>query len=425
MRIEQYKEKGLKFDFGKEGFRNGIYFLKEPLSVEDARRKGAEAISVLKKLKAGEGNIKLAGLSTEMREAFFEGAILADYTFDKYRKKEEESREVVLYVDEREGLDTALKIGEVVYFVRDIINDSPENINPESFSEIAKSLKGVDVFVGDEKWLKENGFNGTIAVGKGSSKPPRVVIYRYKPDKPAGKIVLVGKGVTFDSGGLHLKPAKSIKGMHMDMSGAAAVLGIAKAIEHIKFKYEIVGIMPLAENLPSSKSYKPSDVVEMANGKTVEVDNTDAEGRLLLADALIYSEKENPDLVVDLATLTGAAVVALGELVAALYSREEEDAREFEMASKRTGEYVWRMPLFEDYKEELKSKRADIKNAGYGRSGGSIMAALFLGEFIELERWVHLDIAGPAMLSKPFYYMPEGGTGFGVRLLIQYLRGEK
>ncbi len=424
MKIDEYRKKGLNFAFGREGFRDGTYYLETPSSKEDARRKGAVLTGVLKKLKAGEANISLEKLPVKFRQSFLEGCLLADYSFSKYKK--ERDKEAVLYVKGAKGVPEAERIRDVVFFVRDIVNDAPDKVNPEGFSKIATSFKKVKVFVGDEGWLRENGFYGTLTVGRGSSVPPRVVIFRYKPEGARKKIVLVGKGVTFDSGGLDLKPPKYMKGMHMDMSGAAAVLGVARAVEAgFKFNAEIVGIMPLAENLPSATSYKPADVIEMANGKTVEVENTDAEGRLLLADALIYAEKENADVVIDLATLTGAAVVGLGELVAAMYSRDDGEADKMERASSETGELVWRMPLLKEYKEDLKSKRADIKNADYGRSGGSIMAALFLGEFINKDKWIHLDIAGPAMLSKSFYYMPEGGTGFGVRLLIQYLRGEK
>lgn len=425
MKIEEYKSKGLTFAFGeKEGFRDGIYYLEKPKNSEDARRKGAVLTGIVKRLKAKEANISIEELPKEFRSGFLEGCLLADYSFSRYKKEKE--KEPILYVKDAEGLEESLRIRDIVFFVRDIVNDAPDRVNPEGFSKTANSFRKVDVFVGDRRWLEENGFYGTLAVGRGSSVPPKVVIFRYKPRQTRRKVVLVGKGVTFDSGGLDLKPPKHMKGMHMDMSGAAAVLGVARAIEAgFEFNAEIVGIMPLAENLPSATSYKPADVIEMANGKTVEVENTDAEGRLLLADALIYSEKEGADVVIDLATLTGAAVVGLGELVAAMYSRDEEESENMKKASEKTGELIWRMPLLDDYKEDLKGKRADIKNADYGRSGGSIMAALFLGEFINKDKWIHLDIAGPAMLSKPFYYMPEGGTGFGVRLLIQYLRGEK
>ncbi len=424
MKIEEYRKKGLSFSFSKEeGFRDGIYYLQFPKTEEGSRRKGAELTEIMGKLKAKEGNISLLEIDKNFRRSFIEGILLSDYKFQRY--KGEREKEAAIYVKGIDGVGEESKIRDLVFFVRDLVNDAPEKINPKSFSEIAGKIQGVEVFVGDKKWLKENGFNGTLAVGKGSSIPPRVVIYRYSPEGARRKIALVGKGVTFDSGGLDLKSPEYMKDMHMDMAGAAVVLGIAKALKDFPVKDEIIGIMPLAENLPSSSSYKPYDVLQMDNGKTVEINNTDAEGRLLLADGLIYAEKQGADIVIDLATLTGAAIVALGELVAALYSTDEEEGKKMEKASEKTGEKVWRMPLVEDYRDELKSQRADIKNSGYKRSGGSIMAALFLSEFIERPKWLHLDIAGPAMIEKPFYYMSSEGTGFGTRLLLEYLRGEK
>ncbi len=426
MKIEIGTKEGVLwfgFDENKEGYENGIFYLKRPVESEEARRRGAEAVSVMEKLKVKEAFCSASALQ-ELARNFVEGALLADYNFSRNKKGEEEK---VLWVEEAPWLEELLQVKEAVFFARDIINEAPSVMNPEEFSLRAKELEdiGLEVLVGEGSWLEENGFFGTLAVGRGSAVSPRVVIVKYSPANPKGKIALVGKGITFDSGGLNLKPSKSIKGMHMDMAGAGAVLGAMKLLPALEPDYEVLGIMPLAENLPSGSSYKPGDIIEMANGKRVEVDNTDAEGRLALADALIYAEKQGADLIVDLATLTGAAVVALGELVAALYSTDEEEAQAFLQASRSSGEMLWRMPLLEDYKKELESKRADIKNAGYGRSGGSIMAALFLKEFVTVPRWVHLDIAGPAMLEKPFYYMPAGATGFGVRLLIEYLRSKK
>jgi len=415
----------LRFEFHgeKEGYEKGIFYLKKPTEGEEARRRGAEAVSLMDKLKVREAFCDISPLQ-ELGRYFVEGVLLADYNFSKRKKGEEEK---LFWVDEAPWLEEILQVKEAVFFARDIINEAPSRMNPEEFSLRARELEdiGLEVLVGEGRWLEENGFFGTLTVGRGSSIPPRVVVVKYRPANSRGKIALIGKGITFDSGGLNLKPSKSIKGMHMDMAGAGAVLGAMKLLPALEPDFEVLGIMPLAENLPSGSSYKPGDIIEMANGKRVEVDNTDAEGRLALADALIYAEKQGAEVIIDLATLTGAAVVALGELVAALYSTDEEEARAFLLASKASGEMLWRMPLLDDYRKELESRRADIKNAGYGRSGGSIMAALFLKEFVEASKWVHLDIAGPAMIEKPFYYMPAGGTGFGVRLLIEYLRSKK
>ena len=421
--INEKKENILNFRFHreKEGFESSVYLLKTPATEEEARRKGAEVVSLMKKLKSEEGFVPTSELGPLARY-FIEGVLLADYEFAPLRKEEK-----TLYVDYSDDLEELEQIKEAVFFARDIINEAPSKMNPEEFSRRALTLEdfGLEVSIGDEKWMKEEGFFGTLAVGRGSGIKPRIAVVKYKPLNPRGKITLIGKGITFDSGGLNLKPSKSIKGMHMDMAGAGAVLATMKLLPALEPEFEVLGIMPLAENLPSANSYKPGDIIEMANGKTVEVDNTDAEGRLALADALIYAEKQGADIIVDLATLTGAAVVALGELIAALYSPSDEEASLFLKASQRSGEMLWRMPLVKDYEEELKSRRADIKNAGYKRNGGSIMAALFLKEFVSGEKWVHLDIAGPAMIEKPFYYMPAGATGFGVRLLLEYLRGKK
>ena len=423
--INEKKENVLRFGFHgeKEGYDSGVYFLKLPATAEEARRKGAEAVSVMEKVKAKEGFAPTSELGPLARY-FVEGVLLADYKFASRRKGEEEK---TLYVDYSQNLEELEQIKEAVFFARDIINEAPSIMNPEEFSKRALTLEdfGLEVFIGDPKWMKEEGFFGTLAVGRGSEIKPRVVLVKYTPLNPKGKIALIGKGITFDSGGLNLKPSKAIKGMHMDMAGAGAVLATMKLLPALEPEFEVLGIMPLAENLPSASSYKPGDIIEMANGKTVEVDNTDAEGRLALADALIYAEKHGADVIVDLATLTGAAVVALGELLAALYTPSDQEASQFLKASDKTGEMLWRMPLVKEYEDELKSSRADIKNAGYKRNGGSIMAALFLKEFVSRENWVHLDIAGPAMIEKPFYYMPAGATGFGVRLLIEYLRGKR
>ncbi len=412
------------FDEEKEGYRDGVFYLKRPETREEARRRGAEAVAIMDKLKIKESYASTSSLG-EFSMDFVEGVLLADYDFSRRRKGEDDEK--TLWVEEAPWLEEVLQVKDAVFFARDIINEAPSVMNPEEFALRARQLEeiGLEVEVGEGSWLEENGFFGTLAVGRGSAVPPRVVIVRYRPSHPRGRLALVGKGITFDSGGLNLKPSKAIKGMHMDMAGAGAVLGAMRVLPALEPNCEVLGIMPLAENLPSGSSYKPGDIIEMANGKRVEVDNTDAEGRLALADAIVYAERQGADAVVDLATLTGAAVVALGELVAALYSTDEDEARAFMEASSESGEMLWRMPLLDDYRKELESRRADIKNAGYGRSGGSIMAALFLREFVSEARWVHLDIAGPAMIDKPFFYMPAGATGFGVRLLIEYLRSKR
>ncbi len=395
------------------------YRLKKPEKEKEARREGAHLCDFMRKSKLRAAFIDLSSLPLAIQSAFLEGALLSDYSFSRYRSKPPEELELSVKTDA--DLDRLEKIRDLVFFTRDIINEPPGQLTPSSFAEKAEELEGVEVKVYRGKQLEELNLAGTLAVGNGSSQPPVFIELRYRPEKSEGKVALVGKGVTFDSGGINLKPSSALKGMHMDMAGAGVVLGIFKAVSFFPCPYELVGFIPLAENMPSGSALKPGDIIKFKNGKTVEIMNTDAEGRLLLADALIMASEEKPDFTVDLATLTGAAIVALGELYAALLSNDRELASRIKRASEETGEMVWELPLAEEYKEDVESKRADLKNADYGKGGGTIKAALFLSEFIR-GPWAHLDIAGPAMLSKKKYYLNEGATAFGLRLLARLLK---
>ncbi len=260
------------------------------------------------------------------------------------------------------------------------------------------------------------------SVGKGSSTPPRFIHIIYKPDNPKKKIVFVGKGLTFDSGGLNIKPGDYMRTMKIDKSGACAVLGIMKAVAELKPNIEVHGLIGAAENMPGGSAYRPDDIIRAKNGKTIEIDNTDAEGRVTLADVLSYASELKPDLIIDMATLTGACMVALGEFTAGLFSNDDDLARSLEEASRKTGERIWRLPLDDErLRKKIKSNVADVVNSG-GRYGGAITAAMFLQEFVgEGIKWAHLDIAGPAYSKEDFFYYQKGGTGFGVRLCLEYL----
>ncbi len=365
-------------------------------------------------------------------EAALEGFLLSSYRFDKYLKNADDKYMM-------EGIEVGLsgsaagfqknlpRIGAVVeatFLARDLVNEPANVVTPESMEqkarEIAKTNK-LQLKVLHENDLKKLGMNLILAVGMGSSIRPRLVHLEYRPKGKAKKhVALVGKGVTFDSGGLSLKPQNNMYGMKGDMAGSAAVLATMKAISELKLPIHVHGIFPLVENVPSAHSVKPGDVFIAKNGKSVEIENTDAEGRLILADSLTYAENLKVDQILDLATLTGAIVVALGEDIGGMFTADDKLAREILSASESSGEKFWRLPLETEYKKLLKSDVADMKNVG-GKYGGSITAALFLSEFVEKTPWAHLDIAGPAFIEHDWSISRKGGTGFPIRMLVNFL----
>jgi len=265
---------------------------------------------------------------------------------------------------------------------------------------------------------------GLLGVSRGSAKGPRFIIMEMNRNSTRGTVVLVGKGVTFDSGGISIKPSAGMAEMKMDMSGAAAVIGTMQAAARLRLPQHLVGLVPATENLPSGTALKPGDILTHANGKTSEIDNTDAEGRLILADALAYASRYKPDLVIDLATLTGACVVALGNAASGMLGNDEKAMHQLAEAGERVHERVWQLPLYDEYEKLIKSDVADVKNVG-GRWGGASTAAMFLKSFIGKYKWVHLDIAGTAIAEQASDYIPKGGSGVGVRLLIDFLRNWK
>ena len=370
----------------------------------------------------------------EVLRAMGEGALLALYRFDKYVTKTDNDKTrietICFYSDSRtvasaasRALDQAQSVAEATMTARNLSNAPGNEIYPETLAEKARDLGkqfGFSVTVLEEPELRNLGMGGVLGVAQGSSRPPRFIVLEYGKSslKP---VVLVGKGVTFDSGGISIKPSANMAEMKMDMSGAAAVIGTFEAVARLKLPVRIVGLIPAVENMPSGSSLRPGDILKHYNGTTSEVDNTDAEGRLILADALGYAERYKPAAVIDLATLTGACVVALGHHATGMMGNDASIMARLTAAGEETYERVWELPMFDEYEKLIKSDVADVKNVG-GRWAGAITAAWFLKKFIGKYKWVHLDIAGTAMLEETTEYHQRGGSGVGVRLLTEFLR---
>lgn len=407
-----------------------------PGSLADARRCAARAMSLLRENRAGRAWIVFPGPGpwpADYLAAWVDSLHLNHYRFDRYKKKKDRGLERVFLVCRgRAGLANAA-IGEREKVLaettrcRDLVNEIPAEIHPDALAAVfAESARrhGLRLETWRRPELEANGMNGLLAVGASSCCEPALLTLTYEPPAPHGgrTVALVGKGITFDAGGLNLKPGNSMEEMKSDMAGAAAVLGAVNAAARLGLAVKVLGLAPLAENLPGRRAYKPGDVVRFANGKTVEIVNTDAEGRLIVADALIAAARLKPDLIVELSTLTGAIVSALGDSYAGLFCRQRRLAADLLRAGERCGERLWEMPQPEEYREAITSKVADLKNASYG-GGSSIKAGLFLAEFAGRVPFAHIDIAGTAFLSKPnAFYTGEGATGFGVRLLVEFLK---
>lgn len=378
----------------------------------------------------------------EELRAFVEGLLLASYAFRLTSETSHPApaREVHLALPGAAGatsnagaapeLDAALQRAEItaraVALARDLVNTPAETKSPQWLAEQAEAMSaesGLRCRVRDEDELRAAGFGGILAVGAGSAQPPRFIELAYEPEDAREHVVLVGKGITFDSGGLSLKPNDNMKLMKTDMAGGAAVIAALGALRALSVPYRVTGLVPAAENMPGGSAQRPGDVITHYGGRTVEVLNTDAEGRLVLADALAYaSARLQPDTVVDLATLTGAATVALGRTHGALYATNDALADALVAAGKSGGDPLWRLPLVDDYRDALESTVADLAHiARKGYSAGSVIAALFLREFVDGPRWAHLDIAGPARSTSDEHELTKGGTGFGVRALLRWL----
>lgn len=366
--------------------------------------------------------------------AMAEGAALGSYSFTDFRghtKKEQKAPLSEIFID-ADGDAKLLKEVEIIvkwtFFVRDLVNMPPSYLNPKKFAELvsakAKKVTGVKIKIWDEKQLKSQGFGGLIGVGQGSANPPRLVSLSYKPSKAKRNLAYVGKGITFDSGGIALKPALKMDEMKGDMTGAASVIGALLAIAELKLPVAVDAWAALAENMPSNTATRPSDVITIYGGKTVEVLNPDAEGRLVLADAISKAqENKKLDAIIDVATLTGAKVIALGTRTSAVMTNNDELCAEFLDVTDVTGEQFWQLPLPEELRPSLDTAVADIANVGE-RMGGALVAGLFLKEFIKDELpWLHLDIAGVELnTGKAHGHTPVGATGVSVRSLIEMAR---
>ena len=403
---------------------------REEVSAETFRRAGAAfakaawsdsraAIAVLDA--AGELDRGVAA------QALAEGAVLAAYRFTKYKSQARPSKLESLVIVGRgakvqTGTERGSRIAGAVALARDLVNEPAGAMTPSRLADVAVEIaerEGLDITVLDEVAIAAEGLGGLEGVAQGSDQPPRLIELVYDPPGARGTVALVGKGITFDSGGLSLKTADGMETMKTDMSGAAAVLATMSVLPAVRAKVKVIGILPTTENMPSGHAIKPGDVLKIRNGKTVEVLNTDAEGRLVLADGLSLAVEAGVDAIVDLATLTGACMVALGRTIAGLMGNNDAWIEEVEDAAERAGEKVWPLPLPDEYRKKIDSEVADIKNTGGDRYGGALTAGLFLKEFVADVPWVHLDIAGPARSEEDDAYTPKGASGFGVRTLVE------
>ncbi len=371
----------------------------------------------------------IAGLDPKIcAQMITEGAISGAYEFDKYKTEKEELtiKEFIIaetdsqkYKEAKKGVEIGLITAEAVNNARDLINESSQYLYPETLAKYAREI-GVKTTVYDKSQIKKMGMNAFLAVGQGSIHEPKLIHMEYKPENPRKKVAIVGKGITFDAGGLDIKPPASMLTMRDDMSGAAAVISAIKAISELKSDVEVHAIVAACENMPSGSAYKPGDVIIAKTGRSIEIDNTDAEGRVTLADALAYAEELNVDEIIDIATLTGACMVALGTVASGIMGNDDKKIKRFISLADEIGERYWQLPMYEEYGETLKSDIADTKNTG-GRMGGASAAGIFLSKFIKNTPWIHIDIAGSAFLEKRNEEGIKGATGIGIRSLIKYI----
>jgi leucyl aminopeptidase len=380
--------------------------------------------------------VRVAGMTAaESRVFALREASIADYTYDVFKSKKNEFEKIdglhifPLSKESEEDLEGRLVKVRLLrtsqQLARDLGNRPANDLTPDAFAtaakEMAEEVSGLRVTILGMKEIQKEKMGGLLGVSQGSAEEPRVIVIEHRPKKPKKSVVLVGKGVTFDSGGISLKPSKGMGWMKYDMCGAATVMGVMRAVADLDLPIKVVGIIPATENLPSGTATKPGDVLTMANGKTVEVDNTDAEGRLILADALHFSARFNPDIVIDYATLTGACVIALGHEAAGMMGNDNDLLETLQKLGEDVGERVWPMPLYEEYLSYIKSEWADMKNAG-SRWGGAVTAGTFLKQFVpEKVSWAHLDVAGVAYNESDHNGLPMGASGFGVVLTVTFL----
>jgi leucyl aminopeptidase len=440
----KFEEVGIVHTFGKLPARIvAVVGLgkRQDFNVDKIRRATGQFCRALRKLNCHKIATTLHGASMASiglepsAEAIAEGAILGLYSFSKYKKPEYEDIDEILIVAKegeevpiiKSAIDKGKAVAQATNMARDMVNEPANYMTPTRMAEVAKEIAtkydlGLKIF--DREDMEAMGMGALLGVAKGSNQPPKLVVLSYKGDEGSQRIMgFLGKGITFDSGGISIKASEGMEEMKDDMAGAAAVMTALGAIAQLKPKINVTAVIPTTENLPSGTALKPGDILKAMNGKTIEVISTDAEGRLILADALSYAAKQGLSPLIDLATLTGACRIALGTFYSGLFGNNQELIDKVRKAAERTGERMWQMPMPEEYKEQNKSDIADIKNAG-NRIGGAITAALFLAEFVDNVPWVHIDIAGTAFSSKESGYIAKGATGVGVRTLVELALSE-
>jgi len=442
--LRQLDFEGAHEDVAYLANRKRIYVGIESLEPDDQRIGVATAIRNLKSKKVKSLKIGLYGEdSAASAKALVEGFILGAYEFDQYKTKKAKNNinRIVISSENYSPIDiiiesvtTALNegviIAEATNYVRDLVNQPPSDLTPPVFAEEAKKLakeNKLAVKIHGKQFLEKEGMGAFLGVNRASAFPPQLIHLIYKPEKAKTKIVLVGKGITFDTGGLSLKPTKGMTGMKMDMGGAGAILGVIKSAAQLKLPLEIHAIIGATDNVISKEAYKVDDVLRARNKKTIEVKNTDAEGRLVLADCLSFAQSFEPDYIIDMATLTGACVIGLGNYTIGAMGHSQSLVHDIVNAAKASGEQTAILPFSKYMPKTLKSEVADISNTSSdSQYGGAITAGLFLGEFIERKnknKWVHLDVAGPAIVEKPWGYNPSGASGAGTRLIVEWLKG--
>ncbi|MBR1775921.1 leucyl aminopeptidase [bacterium] len=409
--------------YGKEPFRKVLVLglgKKEEFCPNKLREAVAKAVKKCMQMEAKRIAFSLDGIEFDYSEQFAMGIYIADYKFDKYKSEKKNNKIQEVYVQAgEEGIKKGEKIAAAMTFARNLANEPAQFATPSELASIALDL-GLETKIYDKDECEKMGMGAFLAVARGSAKPPKFIHMKYTCENPKKRIAIIGKGLCFDSGGLDIKPASSMLTMRDDMSGAAAVLGVMSIIKEFNPQVEVHGIIAACENMPGCDAYKPGDILTAKNGKTIEVDNTDAEGRLTLADALCYACELGVDEVIDLATLTGACMVALGSCAAGIMGNDDELIKRLIDAGARNGERMWQLPMWEEYFESLKSEIADMKNSG-ARWGGASAAGLFLQKFVKDVKWAHIDIAGTAFLDKPQKELISGASGAGVRTLLGYI----
>src|SRR5437016_546586 len=414
---------------------------KKEVTIETIRQAMGSAAKRVRQAKVGSYSVVLptampGGMSwVEVAQAMVEGAILGSYQFTVYRSEAASGQDVAemrILIPRKsqlrqvtEGVRRGVATAEATVFVRDLCNHPSNVLTPTRVADEAKTVaktEGITIKILEQKEMERLGMGALLGVARGSQEPPKFIILEYNgaKKKDTRPVVLVGKTITFDTGGISLKPAENMEHMKADMTGGAEVLASIRAAARLKLPLRLISILPVAENMPGGRAMKPGDIVTTLSGKTVEVQNTDAEGRLILADGLAYAMRYKPAALIDIATLTGACVVALGQFAIGMFGSDQPLKEEIQKSGQKAGERVWEMPLWEEYFEQLKSDVADMRNIG-GRGGGMITAALFLSKFVGDCPWVHLDIASTDWSERERAYIPKGPTAIGTRLLVQYL----